>query len=258
MPPSTREQASIRVATVVCAALLMLLPALGCGRPGVEIEFRAGYSFSWSERRAIGQIAERAERDVRRFLPTLPGQLRITVQAGSQVIPETGETGGIGLPGAVYWTVDPAHAGGVIGVANAHLRATLFHEWYHLVREANVTTESLVDRAVNEGLATAFERDCGGQATPWGAYPVEIERWTEEFLALPPDASVRHWMNRHPDGRRWIGYKVGTSLADRARLASGLSLAQLATVPTKRITSWALGRSRPQPPLAAGGGRCDP
>lgn len=230
----------MRATSAICAALVLLLAALRCGRPGVEIEYRAGYPFSWGERRVIGRIADRAALDVRRFLPTLPGHLRITVQAGSQVIPETGETGGIGLPNAVYWTVDPTHGGGVIGVANAQLRATLFHEWYHLVREANVATESLVDRAVNEGLATAFERDFGGQATPWGAYPAEIERWTEEFLALPPDAPVRDWMNRHPDGRRWIGYKVGTSLADRAQQASGLSLAQLATVPTEQLISWAL------------------
>jgi hypothetical protein len=51
-------------------------------------------------------------------------------------------------------------------------------------------------------------------------------------------------MNRHPDGRRWIGYKVGTSLADRARQASGLSLAELATVPTEQIVSWATGKDR--------------
>jgi uncharacterized protein YjaZ len=229
-------------ATRALAALFVLLASLGCGRPGIEIEYRAGRSFSEGERRAIAQIAERAALDVRQLLPTLPAQLRITVQAGSQVIPETGDTGGIGLPGAVYWTVDPTHRGGVIGVANAQLRATLFHEWYHLVREAHVATESLVDRAVNEGLATAFERDFGGRATPWGTYPADVERWTEEFLALPPDASVRDWMNRHTDGRRWIGYKVGTSLADRARQASGQSLAQLATVPTEQIVSWALGR----------------
>lgn len=232
----------MRTTRAIAAALLVLLVAPGCARPGVEIEYRAGYSFSEGERRAIGQIAQSAALDVRQFLPTLPGQLRLTVQAGSQVIPETGETGGIGLPGAVYWTVDPTHPGGVIGIANAQLRATLFHEWYHLVREAHVATESLVERSVNEGLATAFERDFGGQAAPWGAYPVDIERWTEEFLALPPDASVRDWMNRHPDGRRWIGYKVGTSLADRAQQASGLSLAQLATVPTEQIISWALER----------------
>jgi uncharacterized protein YjaZ len=122
------------------------------------------------------------------------------------------------------------------------LRATLLHEWYHLVREAKLPTRSLADRAVSEGLATAFEREVGGRPTPWGAYPAEVDAWTDEFLALPEDAPVRDWMHRHPDGRRWIGFKVGTRLADRARQRSGLSLTELATVPTTQIVAWATGK----------------
>jgi uncharacterized protein YjaZ len=232
------------VRTAASAALLLFLAAVGCTERGVEFEFRAGHAFSSRERQTIRDVAERAVVDARRHLPALPNHLRITVQAGSHVIPETGETGGIGLPGAVYWTVDPAHNGGVIGVANAQLRATLRHEWYHLVREAKRPSESLVDRAVSEGLATAFERDVGGRATPWGAYPAEVDAWTEEFLALPKDAPVRDWMHRHPDGRRWIGYKVGTRLADRARQRSGLSLTELATVPTNEIVASATRNER--------------
>jgi uncharacterized protein YjaZ len=155
------------------------------------------------------------------------------------VIPETGETASIGLPGAVYWTVDPQHGGGVIAVVTAQLRATLFHEWYHLVREARVAPESILDRAVNEGLATAFERDYGGAPTPWGAYPTDVDAWTKEFLALPADAPERQWMYQHPDGRRWIGFKVGTYLADRAVRASGLSLAQLTAMPAREIVELA-------------------
>jgi uncharacterized protein YjaZ len=233
-----------RARTTIGAALLLLLEAVGGRGPGIELEFRAGHTFSRSERQAIRDVAERALVDARRHLPALPSHLRLTVQAGSRVLPETGETGEIGLPGAVYWTVDPSHEGGVIAVVNAQLRPTLLHEWYHVVREAALPTESLVDRAVSEGLATAFERDVGRRATPWGAYPTEVDAWTDEFLALPEDASVRDWMHRHPDGRRWIGYKVGTRLADRARERSGLSLTALATVPTARIVAWATGKER--------------
>jgi uncharacterized protein YjaZ len=203
------------------------------------VEYRSGYTFSRTERNAIERIANHAARDVRELLPALPADLRLTVQAGNRVIPETGETAETGLPRGVYWTVDPHHDGGVSGVVQAQLRATLFHEFYHLVREAKFTPESLADRAINEGLATAFERDLGGAPTPWGAYQDEVKVWTKEFLALPGDAPARQWMHQHPDGRRWIGFKVGTYLADRAVQASGLSLAQLATVPTERIIAWA-------------------
>jgi uncharacterized protein YjaZ len=216
-----------------------LVAAVGCAAPVVAIEYRSGYDFTRSERAAIQRVADRAARDVRPLLPGLPTDLRITVQPGGRVIPETGENGSIGLPGAVYWTVDPTHEGGVLAVVTAQLRATLFHEWYHLVREGKFSPQTLAERAVNEGLATAFERDFGGAPTPWGAYPPEIGAWTTELLAVPPSASSREWMYAHPDGRRWVGFKVGTYVADRAARESGLSLAQLAEEPTERVIAFA-------------------
>ena len=87
--------------TTTGAALLLLLAALGCTESGVELEFRAGHAFSRTERETIRDVAERTVVDARRHLPALPSHLRITIQAGSRVIAETGETGGIGLPGAV-------------------------------------------------------------------------------------------------------------------------------------------------------------
>jgi uncharacterized protein YjaZ len=231
--------------TIVTATAVLLISA-GCAPGTVAVEYRNGdgHTFSRAERRAIDAVAARAVRDARELLPALPAELRLTVQTGRRVIPETGETGEIGLPGGVYWTVDPAHDGGVIAVVNAQLRATLLHELYHLVREARFASFSLIDRAIGEGLATAFERDHGGAATPWGEYTSEVSGWTEEFLTLPDDAPRSAWMSRHPDGRRWIGYKVGTYLADRAVRVSGLSLAQLATVPTATIVEWG---SQPNP-----------
>jgi uncharacterized protein YjaZ len=219
-----------------------LVASVACSQTGVTVEYRGSHTFSRNERNVIEAIAERAAEDVRQMLPALPSELTITVQTGTRVIPETGETGSVGLPSHVYWTVDPAHDGGVLGVVQAQLRATLFHELYHLVRETQVNRFSLLDRAINEGLATAFGRDFGGAPVPWGAYPDNVEDWTKEFLALPEDAPYDQWMSRHPDGRRWIGYKVGTHIADEAARKSSLSLAQLVTMPTERIVEWA----RPQ------------
>ncbi len=226
-----------RSAVVIAAVSWTCL--VGCSERDVTVEYRHGYAFSEAERRAIESVAALAVRDVRLQLPSLPNDLLLTVQAGGRVVPETGDTGEVGRPDRVYWTVDPNHAGGVLAVVSAQLRATLFHELYHLVRETQLVSASLTDSAVNEGLATAFEREFGGAATPWGAYPENVTDWVREFLALPVDASRDHWMLRHPDGRRWIGYKVGTYLADRAALTSGHSLAELATVPTEEIIAWA-------------------
>lgn len=219
------------------------LSLCACGRSDVAVEYRDGYAWSGAERRAIYRVARLASRDVRVLLPDLSTSIRLTVQAGPKVIPETGETASVGLPTAVYWTVDPSHHGGVMAIVNAQLRATLFHEFYHLVRKARITDESPVERIIDEGLATAFERDFGGAPTPWGAYPHNVTDWVAEFFALPSDSARADWIARSPDGRRWFGFKIGTYLADRASKQSGLSLAQLATVPTADILKW--GRQPP-------------
>ena len=234
---------SWRAAGPVAALAVCLGAAIGCREPVAFVEYRPGHDFSRAERHAIEAIVSRAVSDVRAKLPGVPDDLRITVQAGTRVIPETGETGSVGLPRSVYWTVDPAHEGGVTGVAGAWLRATLFHELYHLVRETAVPTTSLRDRVVNEGLATAFERDLGGGAPPpWGAYPDDALTWVGAFLALPRDAPEAQWASMDSDGRRWFGFKVGTWMADEAVRRSGRSLVSLAAVPTGDILDWAWAR----------------
>ncbi len=42
-------------------------------------------------------------------------------------------------------------------------------------------------------------------------------------------------MYQHPDGRRWIGYRAGTYIADRAISESGRSAAELVLIPNEEI-----------------------
>ena len=97
-----------------------------------------------------------------------------------------------------------------------------------------------MDDVVSEGLATVFERDSAKISVPWGDYPDNVSAWLAELMALPPDAPREQWFSRHPDGRRWIGYKVGAYLADRATRASRRSPADLVLVPTADIIGMAL------------------
>jgi hypothetical protein len=60
-----------------------------------------------------------------------------------------------------------------------------------------------------ERLATAFERDFAGARPPWGQSPSDVDAWTRELLALPPDAPRDEWLHRRPDGRQWFGMRVG-------------------------------------------------
>src|SRR5436190_3836198 len=122
--------------------------------------------------------------------------------------------------------VDPAHDVGVLAVVHTWLRATLLHEFHHLVRYQTVRSGTLMDEVVTEGMATVFERDVGGVSPPWGMYPEDVMTWVSELVALPADANRRYWLTQiHPDKRRWIGMRAGAYLVDRAARASGKSAA---------------------------------
>ncbi|MBL8606073.1 MAG: hypothetical protein JNL38_02085 [Myxococcales bacterium] len=208
----------------------------GCRSRGIAFEYDGGRAFSREERAAIERCAEGAVAEVRPLLPALATRLVLRVSAGTDVIPETGETATAYPPDAVAWVVDATREGAVIATARAQLRFTLFHELHHLVRDAALPRRSLLDHVVAEGLATAFERDSAGAKPAWGEYPEGAARWVKELEALPPKVDVSLWLyGRHPDGRRWVGLRAGTYLADRATRALGKTAAELVTTPTSAI-----------------------
>lgn len=224
-----------------CAVVATLALSFGCGERDVAVTYLRSdsYTFSSLDRRVIEEIADATAIEVRRLLPALPLKLEITIRPGTDVIPEIGATAAAAPPADVVWTVDPAR-GAVVQIAKTNLRATLFHEFHHLVRSASGNPRTVVEHAVTEGLASAFERDFAGADYPWAQYQkADVEGWGKELLALPGDAPVRGWMSRHPDGRRWIGYKVGTYWVDRAKAKSGRSSADLVSTPTTQILALA-------------------
>jgi hypothetical protein len=193
------------------------------------------------EQAAIEEIAVRAISEAAKLLPGLPDRIELEVVSGSAVIPGFGSGGMAPAPGKIQWTVDPDIASGPIEIAGAELRTTMFHESHHLARGWTVSGGTagfrMIDAAVAEGMATAFERDAGGGDPPWGNYPPdEAAGWVEELLAVKngPQA-YGTWMFSHPDGRRWIGYRAGTYLTDRAMAACGCSAADLASRSTDEV-----------------------
>jgi Predicted Zn-dependent protease (DUF2268) len=190
-------------------------------------------------RNTIISIATAAERDIRQLLPRLPAELELVTRTGARVIPETGELGSATSPRRVTWTVDPSGAGGIETIARTQLRATLFHELHHVARGwtkvGGAPTARFIDGVIAEGLATAFERDYGGRAPLWGQYPDDVMHWVQELLPLPRSAPYASWMYRHPDGRRWIGYRAGTFIADQAIRASHRSAAALVNASSDEV-----------------------
>lgn len=208
--------------------------SLACEQHDVDVESPAvGRELSRVERRELQRIADAAFRDVRSQLDGLPPRLTLIVRWGKDVIPETGENGAAGFPGNIAWTVDPDRD--LLATIRRQLRPTLVHELHHLARASRLQTRTLIDHVVTEGLATAFERDFGKVDPPWGQAPPDPMVWTREVLSQPETAVLDSWMIRHPDGRRWIGMRVGTFLADRAARASGRSSAALVFAPTADV-----------------------
>ena len=94
----------------------------------------------------------------------------------------------------------------------------------------------MIDAAVAEGLATAFARDETATNPPWGHYDAsEAAGWVEELREIPHLGAYQTWMFQHPDGRRWIGYRAGTYIADQAKAGCGCSAADLAGTPTDEV-----------------------
>jgi hypothetical protein len=213
--------------------VLFVLLSVSCAKHDVDIELpHVGRALTRGERAELQRVADDAFRDVRAQLEGLPPRLVLVVRRGKDVIPETGENGTASYPGNVMWTLDPDRD--ALATIRTQLRATLFHELHHLARASRVETHTLVDRAVTEGLATAFERDAAHVDPPWGKVPDDAA-WEHDVLAQPPDADTTPWMSRHPDGRRWIGMRVGTAWADRATRSTGKTPATLVFASTDEI-----------------------
>ena len=210
----------------------------------IRVEFKASsrHVFRPEEQAAIRAICDRAELEAREYLRGLPLTLWLSVEDSSAVIPEYGSSGAALNRTHMRWRVDATRPEGVIELAELHLRATLFHELHHLARGWVETgaPPALMDAVVSEGLATSFERDAAGHRAPWGEYPPEVRAWVDELLALPDDAPYAQWMFRHADGRRWVGYRAGTFLADQVMARIRRSAAQLCLVPTAEILALAL------------------
>jgi len=227
--------------TLVCGALLAVT-ACSPSHGRVLVDSVDAHHFSWRQRRAIQSTLDATLTEVKALLPVLPSRVTLRVSTGRSVIPETGESASVSPPDVIYWTVDVSRKEGVGAIVRCQLRRTLYHELHHLARAASVRAgDGLLDDVVTEGLATVFERDVARVPVPWGDYPRDVDAWSAELLAAGQGATREHWMVRHPDGRRWIGYKVGTYWIDRATRTSGKSAVDMVSLPTAEILRLAIG-----------------
>lgn len=129
------------------------------------------------------------------------------------------------------------------------LLSTLYHEFHHLVRgwtvEHNEFLPSIPNAAVNEGLAVVFAEQMSGVHESWLDYPDNVAQWLDEILELPLRSDYQQWMmGTHPDGRKYVGYRVGNYVIDSALKHSGLSINELTFKPVAELIEIAQGDKR--------------
>lgn len=217
----------------------------------IKLEFVKGAQrLSEGDRDLAAQICGDTDRELRTLLPTLIDVVNVRIAMGPRVIPQFGYGASAMTLDSVSFVLDPSHAGGSAKILHTHLRPALFHECHHLVRKwvklGGKRRKHFIEGVICEGLATAFERDAAGSSPLWSEYPDNVQDWVDELLTLPPQAPYADWMFFHPNGRRWIGYRAGTFIADLAIAASGCSAADLAEVDYQEILAFA-GQRFPQP-----------
>lgn len=198
----------------------------------IEVHFvdSDDHVFTAAEQSAIVETAERADRITRAHLP-VADRLILQVESSPSVLEPAGDNAYAVSPTVIRWMVDPARD--IKEVARSHLVKAFAHEAYHAARFRFFPTESGTQSwpvvALCEGLATVFARDAVDAHEPWSQYdPVTIADWATELFGAPYcDEAVVEWKFRHPDGRLFIAFRVGTWMADRVMNALDRSAAKL-------------------------------
>lgn len=183
-------------------------------------------------------IIKKSYKNAKKLLPSLESDLTFVCQTNSwECIPETGEGANTRSSKLILLSINPELPIG-IDILLENSESAILHECNHAARFAlNIGHASFLESSIMEGLATVFERKYSGSREPlWGKYDTEvISDWYEEIKKLKSSYRWGDYMYNHPDGRRWIGYKVGTWIIDQAMKKSNKTVIELTKLDNKEI-----------------------
>lgn len=121
-----------------------------------------------------------------------------------------------------------------------NIKGTVFHEMNHAARyNIPIFHKEFIDNCIMEGLATVFAREHADYDAPWAHYPTEAVDWIKEIIRQGAKIDRDQYMYEHADGRRWIGYKIGTYIIDESISNSGKTIVELTQMECNDILSLA-------------------
>lgn len=192
---------------------------------------------------------EKSYVEVRQLLPELPENLDIWL-INENPVAATGVSGFAYSPSIITIDYDPAFADKQL--QQQALRATLFHESYHLIQghtdqENSARYQSALDAAIYEGAATIFERVHSGYTEPFGKYSTVdkalLAKWRDELAAISHseyttgDSGLwQQWaFYDRTDNQQWKLYKTGTWTVDSYLTQTGKDILDIVHTPAKDI-----------------------
>lgn len=197
--------------------------------PSLEIELRK-LTNSWHQ-------------ELQTLLPGLPDDVVIEFD-NNYLVPDFATGGATWSPSLVKLAYDPQF-NAPEAEKIAELRATYFHESYHVFRGYSFGTtpadQSSIAIAIEEGLATKFESLFAGSDPGYAKLEDRdtMLSWVKEVRALPNGFDYDWQKYKFFDaetGRKWILYRVGVFIVDEAiKNSPGQSLEALNSLTAAQI-----------------------
>lgn len=180
---------------------------------------------------------EKAYKEVSKLLPFGSTHINFFVQPRFYgLIKHTGDSARTYNSEFIELAFDPTKDKKGLQIIMDGVRPSVYHEMNHAARfNIPIWHKTFIENCVLEGLATVFTRDYAGENAKWAQYPKNVEEWLEEVVAKKDQIDYGQYMYTHPDGRQWIGYKVGTYIIDQAIKNSGKTVIKLTEMECKDI-----------------------
>lgn len=201
-----------------------------------------------NEQSILQGVIEKTTHEMRGLLPNMPKRVTFVVEyvdLDLDVIGGiTGRADAHKPEGEIALYISNSFPGGVESSSKVALPHVVFHELHHLTRgwtmRENQHAPTILNAAVNEGLAEVFAEIQTGHTFDVNQPPSEAAEWLAEIKQLPMGADYSHWVaGIHPDGREYIGYKTGVYVVHKAIQNSGLNIIDLSKLSTDEVVAFA-------------------